>query len=208
MIISQRELFWKFILFWKANFRQVSIFGEKALSLPKLLLCSPQNSDRESVMLTLTLTKKSEGRHFFADLIYIFLGNLLPTSPYLFYWSHKSIYCSTFLPVGEGEITRLTFCVSLTLQDQAGPLLQVLLHFLTSKSLFWCSLHWLYFLNILWILDFNSAFFCILYHLIVAFFLIFHYFTIFFLFYYHHFFFNYLIPPPPCSYFFFGFHWF
>ena len=63
--------------------------------------------------------------------------------------------------------------------------------------------HWLYFLNILWILDFYSAIFYILYHLIVAFCLIFHYFAIFFVFfnYYHHFFFNYLNPPSPCSYF-------
>ena len=40
----------------------------------------------------------------------------------------------------------------LTSQYQAGPLLQVLPHFLTSKSLLWCSFHWLYCLNTLWIL--------------------------------------------------------
>ena len=40
--------------------------------------------------------------------------------------------------------------------------------------------HWLHFLNILWILDFYSAFFCILDHLNVAFSLIFHYFDFFF----------------------------
>ena len=39
-----------------------------------------------------------------------------------------------------GEITQLTFYVLLTSQDQAGPLLQVLPHFLTPKSLFWCNL--------------------------------------------------------------------
>ena len=69
--------------------------------------------------------------------------------------------------------------------------------------------HWLYFLNILWILDIFSAFFYILYNLIVAFSLIFYYFAKFFFFdYYNHFFFNYLVPPPPCSSFFFRFHWF
>ena len=35
-----------------------------------------------------------------------------------------------------GGISQLTFHVLLTSQDQAGPLLQVLSHFMTSKSLF------------------------------------------------------------------------
>ena len=62
--------------------------------------------------------------------------------------------------------------------------------------------HWLYFMNILWILGFYSAFFYILYHQIVAFSLIFHYFVVVVVvvvFYYHHFFFNCLIAPPPSS---------
>ena len=56
-----------------------------------------------------------------------------------------------------------------TSQDQAGPLLNILQHFLTSKSLFWVICHWLYVLNILWFLEFHSAFFYNHYHQIISF---------------------------------------
>lgn len=50
--------------------------------------------------------------------------------------------------------------------------------------MFWVIFHWLYVLNILWLLEFHSAFFYNLYCLIVSF-----YFPLFFFFtYYHHFF--------------------
>ena len=56
----------------------------------------------------------------------------------------------------------------------------MILYFWLLNHCFDAIFHWLYFLNILWILDFYSAFFYILYHLIVAFPLIFHYFANFF----------------------------
>ena len=61
--------------------------------------------------------------------------------------------------------------------------------------------HWLHFLNILWILDIYSAFFYILYHLIVTFSLIFQLFFFFLLI-------TTIIITPSLLMFFFGFHWF
>ena len=105
-------------------------------------------------------------------------------------------------------ITQLTFYALVTSQDQAGPLLQVLPHFLTSKSLFWSNLP----LTILseYPLD-SRLFLCILLFLLPSnccFFFDFLLFCYFFLFQsLPSLFFNYLIPPSTCPCFFFGFHW-
>ena len=95
-------------------------------------------------------------------------------------------------------------------QGQAVHILQVLPHFLTSKSLFWCNFP-LAILSeypldstfLLYILLYPLPFICCFpfdFPLLCFFFFFFNY--------YHHFFFNYLMPPPPCSWFFFGFYWF
>ena len=102
-----------------------------------------------------------------------------------------------------GETTQLKFYVLLKSQEQAGPFLQVLPDFLTSKSLFWCNP------PLTTLSEYSLDFRLLLCILLYPFSLIFHYFAIFFFFNHnHHFFFNYLIPPAPCSCFFFGFHWF
>ena len=108
--------------------------------------------------------------------------------------SHQNIH----LPIKPKEKeTQVTFYVPLTSQDQAGTLLQVLSHLLSSKLLFWynlpLSLLYEYFLNCrvlhwipLFLLPSNCCFF-------FDFPVIFLIFTS-----YHHFFLNFPIPPP-CS---------
>ena len=86
-------------------------------------------------------------------------------------------------------VTELTFHVSLKPQDQGGPLLQVLSHFLASKSLFWSILpttilfEYLSLYSLLYPPPSNCWFF---------------HFPLSCFFYYHHFLYNYLISPPPC----------